>query len=97
MDRDTRDVPASIPQSETESATTVELDQFSSVHRHLHERLCNELASLESRVRSLREAPSAHRPAIISTYERIIRNKRDFMERWGMDTRCGGHQYSVHK
>lgn len=71
------------------AANDVALDQFSSVHEHLHERLCEELASLEKRVRALRESPSAHSPTIISTYERMIRNKRDFMARWGMDTQCG--------
>lgn len=71
------------------AANHVALDQFSSVHEHFHERLCAELASLERRVRELRESPSAHSPTIISTYERMIRKKRDFMSRWGMDTGCG--------
>jgi len=65
------------------TAPHVALDQFSSVHEHLHERLCEELASLEQRVSALRESPSLHSPTIISTYERMIRKKRDFMERWG--------------
>ena len=70
-------------------ASNVALDQFSSVYQHLHERLCEELANLERRIDALRESSSAHSPTIISTYERMIRNKREFMERWGMDTRCG--------
>ncbi len=70
------------------TAPSVALDQFSSVYEHLHERLCEELASLENRVSALRESPSLHSPAIISTYERMIRKKRDFMARWGMDTGC---------
>ncbi|TDT44119.1 hypothetical protein DES49_0218 [Halospina denitrificans] len=71
------------------TAPDVALDQFSSVHEHLHERLCEELVSLEKRVSALRESPSLHSPTIISTYERMIRKKQDFMERWGMDTHCG--------
>lgn len=72
-----------------EPDTSVALDQFNSVHRHLHERLCQELAGLEARVNALRQSTSMHSAAIIRTYERMIRDKRDFMERWGMDPSCG--------
>jgi len=89
MERDAQDIVTNNAGSEPDSAPSVELDQFHSVHRHLHERLCNELAGLEKRVRTLQESPSAHSPTIIRTYERMIRKKRDFMESWGMDTSCG--------
>lgn len=90
MESEQQDVKSRVRRQRPQpSASNVAMDQFSSVHEHLHERLCEELASLERRVDALRESPSVHSPTIISTYERMIRKKRDFMERWGMDTHCG--------
>ncbi|XOZ32644.1 hypothetical protein ACMDCT_10530 [Halomonadaceae bacterium KBTZ08] len=66
----------------------VALDQFESVHDHLHQRLCRELRSLQKRVDALRQSPTAHSASIVSTYERLIRKKRAFMEQWGMDPTC---------
>lgn len=71
-----------------EAETDIALDQFESVHDHLHQRLCSELRSLQERVDALRESPTAHSASIVSTYERLIRKKRAFMEQWGMDTGC---------
>ena len=71
-----------------EAETDIALDQFESVHDHLHQRLCRELRSLQERVDALRQSPTAHSASIVSTYERLIRKKRAFMEQWGMDSSC---------
>lgn len=71
-----------------EAETDIALDQFESVHSHLHQRLCRELRSLQERVESMRQSPTAHSASIVSTYERLIRKKRAFMEQWGMDSTC---------
>lgn len=89
MDREARDVMSDNKQADAQPGASVELDQFNSVHRHLHERLCEEVENLEQRVRGLRDSSSMHSPTIIRTYERMIRKKLDFMQRWGMDTSCG--------
>ena len=74
-----------------EAETDIALDQFESVHDHLQQRLCRELRSLQDRVDALRQSPTAHSASIVSTYERLIRKKRAFMEQWGMDTSCSRH------
>ncbi|WP_077529889.1 hypothetical protein [Vreelandella utahensis] len=74
-----------------EAETDIALDQFESVHDHLQKRLCRELRSLQDRVDALRQSPTAHSASIVSTYERLIRKKRAFMEQWGMDTSCSRH------
>ncbi|MEQ6885684.1 hypothetical protein [Salicola sp. Rm-C-2C1-2] len=73
-----------------EAENDIALDQFESVHNHLHQRLCRELRSLQNRVDALRQSPTIHSASIVSTYERLIRKKRDFMEHWGMDPSCSG-------
>ena len=71
-----------------EAETDIALDQFESVHDYLHQRLCRELRSFQERVDALRQSPRAHNASIVSTYERMIRKKRAFMEQWGMDSSC---------
>lgn len=71
-----------------EAEPDIALDQFESVHDHLHQRLCRELHALQKRVEALRQSPTVHSARIVSTYERLIRKKRAFMEDWGMDTSC---------
>lgn len=90
MERELQEVSHHNHGEPTVRSCGIAMDQFEAVHQHLHERLCAELSGLERRVRALRESPSMHSPTIISTYERMIRNKRDFMERWGMDDTCCG-------
>jgi|GEM_PF-3435654 len=64
------------------------LDEYRSVRDHLHQRLCQEVAELESRIAALRASESRHSDAIIRTYERMITQKRAFMAQWGMSTPC---------
>lgn len=60
------------------------LDQYNRVHEELHQRLNQEVSDLEKRVAALRASPTVTSPILLEAYERMIRHKRAFMERWGM-------------
>ncbi|TVP60141.1 MAG: hypothetical protein EA349_01835 [Halomonadaceae bacterium] len=71
------------PQKEPPAQLPV-LDEYRSIRDQLHGRLCREVEELECRIRVLRASRSRHSQTIIRTYERMIQQKRRFMQQWGM-------------
>lgn len=62
------------------------LDEYRSIKDQLHGRLCSEVSELEFRIQVLNASGSCHSKTIIRTYERMIEQKRRFMQHWGMNS-----------
>ncbi|MFE8073315.1 hypothetical protein QQM79_19830 [Marinobacteraceae bacterium S3BR75-40.1] len=65
----------------------VPLDRHDLVKGAVYDRLCQEVEQLERRIETLRASPSSTSAIVADTYERMIENKRAFMQRWDMQGR----------
>ncbi|HTN34932.1 MAG TPA: hypothetical protein VL091_13070 [Marinobacter sp.] len=63
----------------------VKLDQHDSVRSHVQQQVRSEVEQLERRIETLRLAKAPHTAIMISAYERMISQKKGFLQRWNMN------------
>lgn len=62
----------------------VKLDHHDSVRSHVHERVSSEVEHLERRIASLRLSRAPHADILISTYQRLLDQKKGFLQSWNL-------------
>lgn len=62
----------------------VKLDHHDSVRIHVQQRVCDEVQRLERRIAALRLTQAPHATIMISTYERMVSRKKDFLQNWDL-------------
>jgi hypothetical protein len=62
----------------------VKLDHHDSVRDHVQQQISSEVERLERRIQALRQTKAPHAAIMISTYERMINQKKGFLQRWHM-------------
>ncbi|HEA51538.1 hypothetical protein [Marinobacter antarcticus] len=77
--------PAYPHRDDTPTARNVRLDHHDSVRLHVLHRVSTEVERLERRVEILRLANAPHVAIMISAYERMIDQKKDFLQNWDLD------------
>ncbi|WP_203299108.1 hypothetical protein [Marinobacter sediminum] len=81
------DKPAPTPARQGQFERTVDLDQHDSVRNHVHQRVSSEVERLQRRIEVLRLTQAPHVALMISSYQRIIDQKKGFLQNWDLSDR----------
>lgn len=78
------DKPAPTPPHQGQTERTVDLDHHDSVRTHVHQCVSSEVERLQRRIEILRLTPTPHAAFMISSYERMIDQKKVFLQNWDL-------------
>ncbi|MCK2148443.1 MULTISPECIES: hypothetical protein [Marinobacter] len=78
------DKPAPTPAHQGQIERTVDLDHHDSVRDHVHQRVSSEVERLQRRIETLRLTRAPHVGFMISSYERMIDQKKGFLQNWDL-------------
>lgn len=76
--------PAPTPAHQGQFERMVDLDHHDSVRNHVHQRVSSEVERLQRRIENLRLTQTPHAAFIISSYERMIDQKKGFLQNWNL-------------
>ncbi|WP_286221349.1 hypothetical protein [Marinobacter apostichopi] len=81
------DKPAPTPAHQGQFERTVDLDHHDSVRNHVHQRVSSEVERLQRRIEVLRLTQAPHVAFMISSYQRMIDQKKGFLQNWDLSDR----------
>jgi len=81
---------APTPAHQGQFERTVDLDRHDSVRNHVHQRVSSEVERLQRRIEVLRLTRAPHVAFMISSYQRMIDQKKGFLQNWDLSDRSMG-------